>query len=113
MGHTLGGRVPERVHTITGHCSLSLLFSLLSVLSLAWCHDLRYLEADLTSVTSSLLPHIVTSHLASLLYTTIPALLAASLCFILSRLASANTYFLLTALLPLVPIVAGACFMTH
>ena len=89
-----------------------LLFSLLSVLSLAWCHDLRYLEADLTSVTSSLLPHIVTSHLASLLYTTIPALLAASLCFILSRLASANTYFLLTALLPLVPIVAGACFMT-
>ena len=30
-----------------------LLFCLLSVLGLAWCHDLRYLEADLTSVTSS------------------------------------------------------------
>ena len=30
-----------------------LLFCLLSVLGLAWFHDLRYLEADLTSVTSS------------------------------------------------------------
>ena len=89
-----------------------LLFSLLTVLGLAWCHDLRYLEADLTSVTSCLLPHIVTSHLASLLYTTIPALLAASLYSLLSRLASTNTHFLLTLLLPAVPIVAGACFVT-
>ena len=30
-----------------------LLFCLLTVLGLAWCHDLRYLEADFTSVTSS------------------------------------------------------------
>ena len=58
------------------------------------------------------LPHIVTSHLASLLYTTVPALLAASLYSLLSRLASANTMFLLTSLLPGLPILAGACFVT-
>ena len=89
-----------------------LLYSLLTVLALAWCHDLRYLEADLTSVTSSLLPHLVTSHLASLLYTTIPASLAASLYLILSRLASSNIYYLVTTILPLAPTLVGACFMT-
>ena len=54
----------------------------------------------------------MTSHLASLLYTTVPALLAASLCSLISRLASANTMFMLTILLPGVPILAGACFVT-
>merc|ERR1711862_784514 len=56
-----------------------ILFSLLSVLVLVWSHDLRYLESDLTSVTSMLLPHFITSHLASLLYTFIPISLAAGL----------------------------------
>ena len=54
----------------------------------------------------------MTSHLASLLYTTVPALLVASLWSLISRLASTNTMFFLTTLLPGLPILAGACFVT-
>ena len=47
--------------------------------------DLRYLEADLTSVCCLTLHCDLTSGLT---YTTIPALLTASLCYLLSRMAS-------------------------
>ena len=89
-----------------------ILFSLLSVLVLVWSHDLRYLESDLTSVTSMLLPHFITSHLASLLYTFIPISLSAGLYASIRNLVDSDKILLTSMTLPVVPIMIGALIMT-
>merc|ERR1711983_87246 len=89
-----------------------ILFSLLSVLVLVWPHDLRYLESDLTSVTSMLLPHFITSHPASLLYTFIPISLSAGLYASIRNLVDSDKILLTSMTLPVVPIMIGALIMT-
>ena len=90
-----------------------LLHCLLTALLAAWCHDLRHLEADLTAVTSCLLPHLLTSHLASLLYTAVPLLLAAGLCSSVWQLVTSPGLVLAPALaLPLAPLLLGALVTT-
>ena len=98
------------------HATASLLLSwppllhcLLTALLAAWCHDLRHLEADLTAVTSCLLPHLLTSHLASLLYTTVPLLLASTLVY---SLVTSGLVPAPALALPLAPLLLGALLTT-
>ena len=63
------------------------------------------LEADLTAVTSCLLPHLLTSHLASLLYTTVPLLLASTLVY---SLVTSGLVPAPALALPLAPLLLGA-----
>ena len=86
-----------------------LLHCLLTALLAAWCHDLRHLEADLTAVTSCLLPHLLTSHLASLLYTTVPLLLASTLVY---SLVTSGLVPAPALALPLAPLLLGALVTT-
>ena len=72
---------PFIFHLVTTHLVswTLLLYSLISVTLFTWCHGLHCLDSDLTSLTSVLLPHIVTSHLYTSLYTVTPVLLTSAL----------------------------------
>ena len=91
-----------------------LLFCLLTVLLLTWAHGIRYLESDLTTITTILTPHIIICHLNTSLYTLTPLALAACLAWLLWSMAesSSSLVLLTTSLLPLLPIVLGAVVMT-
>ena len=72
----------------------------------------RYLVSDLTSVTTTLVPHIVTCHLSSLLYTLIPLSLAAGLVTTLTNMVTTSTVLVISVMVPLVPVIIGAVIMT-
>ena len=88
------------------------LFSLLSCLLLTGAHGVRFLEADLTNLTTVLTPHIVITHLNTSLYSLTPLALTFSLTWFLSSMLQTNLLLLATTLLPLVPVFFGAVFMT-
>ena len=68
--------------------------------------------SDLTSVTTTLVPDIVTCHLSSLLYTLIPLSLAAGLYTTLASLVTSTMVLVISVMVPLVPVIIGAVIMT-
>ena len=55
-----------------------LLFSLLTVLAIVFCHGTKFLMTDISEMITFILPHWVTSHLSSILYTFLPCSLVVS-----------------------------------
>ena len=87
------------------------LFCLLTSVLLTWSHGLQYLDCDLTSMTGSLSPHWVISHLTTSLYSLVPLALAATLFSLLQEVARTNLVLLATTALPLLPLLLGALVM--
>ena len=107
----------------------AILFSLLTVLTTLTCHGAKFFLADLSEMTagkirnippfarlirlcSVLLPHWVSVHLATTLYTLLPASLCCGLVWRLLHLPALPALLAWLPLLPVLPILAGILTQT-